>query len=92
MDNETSKAGLGTKAYVGLFTTVALVIGYAAAASAAAPPPTPASEAKAVFDSNWQQVIDLLKTMAPVVIGAGLLLLAIRKVVGAVKRGKAPSF
>jgi len=64
----------------------------ASAAFAATVQPSPSSEAKSVFNEAWPQVLDLLKVMAPVVIVAGLTLLAIRKVVGAVKRGKAPSF
>jgi len=64
--------------------------GFTAVAFAAAP--TPYQEGKTVFDSGWPKVLDLIKSFAPVVIIAALTLLAIRKVVGSVKRGKAPSF
>jgi len=76
-------------AAVGMFVTA--VYGYTAIAAAAVTP-TPYEEGKAVFDGGWPKVLELIKNFAPIVIVASLTLLAIRKVVGSVKRGKAPSF
>lgn len=62
-------------------------------ASAAMATPTfdPSTEATGLFNTNWTVLIDVVKDMAPLVIGAGLVLTVINKVVGAFRKGKAPS-
>ena len=81
-----------TKAYVAASVALLGLMGFVGVAGAQAVTPDAGEEASGLFGTAWPQVLDLVKTMAPLVIGAGLTLLAIRKVVGAVKRGKAPSF
>jgi hypothetical protein len=86
MNNMPLKAAAAVTAFV------TAIYGFTAIAAAAATTPTPYEEGKAVFDGGWPKVLELIKNFAPIVIVASLTLLAIRKVVGSVKRGKAPSF
>jgi hypothetical protein len=81
-----------TKAYVAASVALLGLMGFMGVAGAQTVPATPAEEASDLFGASWPQVLDLVKTMAPIIIGAGLVLLAVRKVTGALKRGKAPSF
>lgn len=85
MTNPLRKIGAG-------LALVAVTI-YVTAGMAAATATTfaPATEAKAAFDGNWSSLLDVVKGMAPYVIGAGLTLWAIRKVVGSLSRAKAPT-
>jgi hypothetical protein len=82
--NKLNKLSTGAGVFV-----IAMVV---TTASAFATTPTPSSEANSLFDSNWSQVTDLIKGMAPKIILAGLTLLAIRKVVSSISRARAPRF
>lgn len=74
-----------------VMATVAIaVFGGATAAMATTPTFDPAGDATDLFNSNWTTLIDIVKDMAPLVIGAGLVLTVIHKVVSSFSRGKAP--
>jgi hypothetical protein len=85
----TARLKLGV---AGIVTTV-FVLGTAAMAGATPAPAAfdPGAEASTVFTDNWSLALDLVKVMAPIAIGAGLVLLAIRKVVGSLSKGRAPT-
>lgn len=80
------------KAIAGVFAAVVGTLALASAAYAAPTPPDASTEAIAVFNASWPEILDVVKSMAPYIVAAGLTLLVIRKVVGSAKRGKAPSF
>lgn len=80
------------KALVGASVAVtAVVAGATAAFAAVSPTYDPGAEATSVANANWPMLLDMVKDLAPIAIGAGLVLLAIRKVVGSIRRGKAPT-
>jgi hypothetical protein len=79
-------------AAAGLMTTFMVVATAAmAGAQTTAPSFDPASEATSVFSDNWTLVLNMVKALAPIAIGAGLVVLAINKIVKSLRKGKAPS-